>query len=377
MQWLKTLFFGVLIVSSFFYYCSSDAARRRAEETVTALATTQTAAVEDAVEQERQKLRAEADAQVQSLMEKLKLMEEEAVKYKELIANSEKRINELAPAAAPEPSIVAAPAAAAPLAAAGSPARSLPLEQPEEEMRLAVLESPLVQRSMEDLINDLGGGAFSPDDDEVAGGSLLLIQNQGGTTPLQNLNNTNQVSKHTKVSPLKQNTSPSSIENIEKSLAAGDVMPSAPAPSPLPPSPLKSDPSNGHAAAQIGSEEENTPPAQSDDGNTANDGAGLFTLFRGLASSGGDKDGGDTSGDGDTMMDDNDMKSTISSDAVQVEGREKEEGEEGMEIDVSSGEEAGGQGHHGSGGGGGRGLFRRDSLGLDGPEPFQSQGSMN
>ncbi len=284
------------------------------------------------------------------MLEKMNLMEEEALKHKELIANLEKATHfAAAPPLAPLPAADTAAASPAPAAA--------PLEIPEEQHIPALqIESPLVERNMEDLINDLGG-AFSPDDDdadEVAGGggyrcSLLLLQNKARSTPLQNLNK----KATTTASLVKQH----SCSSVEKQVSPGATA-SAQAASPL---------QSGHVNSTA-SDEGNTPPADADVSalKTADEGGGLFTLFRGLARSGGGGKDGETSGD--TMMDDNDdSKSNITSPNSPGEGGDGKgvikarNGNDVMEID----------------GGGGGAFMKRESLGLDGPEPFQSQGSMN
>lgn len=330
------------------------------------------------MEQERHK-RAELEAHNQSLIEKMKLMEEQFARQQEIITNL--KLNNQSAIAAPlamiaVPTAVDAAAPGAPPAAVASPARTMsPAKLALKDKFHALAEdSPLIQRSMEDLIHDLGGGACSPDedDDEVAGGagryrgSLLLVQKKEGIPPLKVHNTSNNVGRPTMVvSPRKQMTC-SSVEKKKTavSLPAGEGRSAFSAPA----SPFNSDPS--------ADEEENTPPAQVDDGKDANEGGGLFTLFRGLPSRGGGKEG-ETSGE--TMVDDNESNSIVPSDGKQGGGEEIDG--DGMEMELDGDD---GSNHavlneelvkkelavYSA-----RGALKRDSLGLDGPEPFQSQSS--
>jgi hypothetical protein len=318
------------------------------------------------LEQERQK-RAEVEAHNQFLVDKMKLMEEQFARQQEIIA-ALKNTNHSA-LAAPLATVVVS-----------SPARTLspPNLSPEDKGHALAEDFPLVERSMEDLIHDLGGGVLSTDEDDgnVATGCggryrgrLVLVQKKEGITPLKDRNTSNNVGRPTKVvSPCKQqNTSPFiEKEKAGVSVPDGEVRLASPAPA----SPLHSDPNpSAHE------EEENTPPNQIDVNDDAHEGGGLFTLFRGLPRSGGGKEG---EASGETMMADNESKSVISSGGEEEEGR-KEEKEVDIDVYDCSHDDALHDGdvvkkedlsifHDG-------GSPKRNSLGVDGPQPFQSQSS--
>jgi len=354
-QCLSYLRFFISLLFHSFY--RSDAARRRAEDILNATDNAQTAAGEELLEQERQK-RAEVEAHNQTLLEKIKLMEEQFARQQEIITAS--KDNNQSALAAP---LATAATSAAPLAAAVSPAHTMSPANltPEDNSHALVENSPFVERSMEDLIHDLGGGVSNTDedDDEVAGGGgrLLLIQKKEGIIPLKDHNAGNDVGRPTKVVSPCQNNTCSSVgkKKAALSLPSGEVRSTSLAPKPA--SRLHSDPS--------ADEEENTPPAQVEDGEDAHEAGGLFTLFRGLPSGGGKE--GEASGE--TMMDDNESKSIISSEG---------EGKEGEDMEI--------EGNDGSNDAAFDGVIvkeklaiapKRDRDSLDGPEPFQSQISNN